>query len=142
MVKFGRSARSPAPEDSSVALRAEHPSGPSRLYSEVIIHGSVAPALLPERPPAKDEPSSFLSVMAIGSRKRVFRWHSVELPNESIERRECFFELNLGLLVDQTDPPQKAFVIAVMGTTKSEVMVVDPMQPAPRAAAPGPSTQR
>jgi hypothetical protein len=81
--------------------------------------------LLPAAPPAQDEPFTYLTLMAVGSRDRKFRWHSIELPDDVIENKACFFDFNLGTLVDQTDPPQKAFVIAVLGSKKSEVLVVD-----------------
>lgn len=133
VVKFGRTPKAVSVGPSPISLRWVHEGTVGPLFSEVVVFGAVSADLLPKHPPDKDEPSTFLTVMAMGSRKRGFRWHSVDLPNDVIERRECVFQLNLGLLVDQTDPPQKAFVMVVLGTTKSEVLVVDPLNPAPRS---------
>lgn len=93
--------------------------------NDVTVYGAVSPTLLPVAPPAADEPFTYLTIMAVGARDRKFRWHSIELPDEVIEGKQCFFEFNLGTLVDQTDPPQKAFVLAVLGEKKSDVLVVD-----------------
>lgn len=126
VVTFGRSGQSPPVKDSPIALAWAGPDGFEANMNDVAVYGTASPKLLPDRPPGKDEPSTFLSVLAVGSRSRELRWHSIDLPDGVIESRECCFDFSPGKLVDPTDPPQKAFVLAVLGTTVSGVLVVDP----------------
>jgi|GEM_PF-2662297 len=126
IVTFGQVDDSPKPGRLPITLRFV--AGGVEVGGGTI-HGAVAPAILPKELPKKDEPPTYVTLMACGQRTRELLWHSIELPDSAIEKKECFFRCPLEPLTTPTEQPQRVFVICMVGTKRSEVLRIEAPKP-------------
>lgn len=126
IVAFGRVDDSPKPGRQPITLRFV--AGGAEVGGGMI-HGAVAPAILPKELPNKDEPPTYVTLMAYGQRTRELLWHSIELPDSAIEKKECFFRCPLEPLTTPAELPQRVFVICMVGTERSEVLRIEAPKP-------------
>lgn len=126
IVAFGQVDDSPKPGRQPIALRFVADSAGA---GGGMIHGAVAPAILPKELPKKDEPPTYVTLMAYGQRTRELLWHSMELPDSAIEKKECFFRCPLEPLTTPSEQPQRIFVIGMVGTERSEVLRIEAPKP-------------
>ncbi|MFQ5462504.1 MAG: hypothetical protein ACE5E5_07740 [Phycisphaerae bacterium] len=126
IVDFGRVDDSPKPGRQPITLRFV-PGGAE--VGAGLVHGAVAPAMLPKQLPEKDEPPTYVTVMAFGQRTRELRWHSIELPDSAIEKKQCFFRCPLEPLTTPAEQPQRVFVLCMVGTERSEVLRIEAPKP-------------
>ncbi|HUU84314.1 MAG TPA: hypothetical protein VM243_12495 [Phycisphaerae bacterium] len=129
-LRFQRSAHSPKLEGSPIALRWRKTDPSAAGVAGIDVYGALDPKLLPQKPPQEGEPPTYVTVMALGHRNRELQWCSAGVPAEAIEAKEGFFEFSLRQLVEWTEPAQRVFVLCVVGTEKSDVLVIDPARQA------------
>lgn len=130
LVTFEDSDGSLKPQRNSIALRWEPGDHPDQLV-EVTLYGMVAPDLLPAQMPPQNEPPPYLALAAIGQRTRELLWNRADVPEKAVLGKSAFFKCPLKRLVRPSEKPQRAFVVAMMGDGRSDVLAVDPANPPP-----------